>query len=207
MQSFLRRSIGFSQLNPGCSVFLITLFFCVTKSVFGQSDTNALPKLLPPDEKMPPTFWEQQETAMLAGILILILLATAVVWKMLHPGPRPVLPPAAAAREALAKCRAQPEDGKVLSEISQILRRYAAATFHFPPGEFTTSEFCRYLERSEQVPPQLARVHSDFLRACDERKFSPAASSAPLHAADRALEIVALTEKETRGLQQAGNPT
>lgn len=188
-------------------MFLITLFFCVTRRVSGQSETNALPKLLPPDEKMPPTFWEQHETAILAGILILILPATAVVWKMLHPGPRPVLPPADAAREALSKFRNEPEDGKALSEISRVLRRYAAETFDFPPGEFTTGEFCRCLERSEQVPPQLARIHSDFLRACDERKFSPAVSSTPLHAADRALEIVALTEKEIRELQRAGKPT
>jgi 1-acyl-sn-glycerol-3-phosphate acyltransferase len=182
-------------------VFL--LFFLATPGVFGQSATNALPKLLPPYGQMPPTFWGQHEMAAVAGSFILLALATAVVWRILKPRPRPVLPPAIIAGEALAKCGARSEDGKVLSEVSQTLRCYVGAVFEFPPGELTTAEFCRQLERSEKIAPQLTRAISDFLRACDERKFSPAISSAPLNAAGRALQFVAVIEEEVRRREDA----
>ncbi|HTV42393.1 MAG TPA: hypothetical protein VMF08_17630 [Candidatus Sulfotelmatobacter sp.] len=174
---------------------------------------NALPTLSPPYGQMPPTFWEQHGTAVLAGGFILLALAAAVVWRILNPGPQPVLPPATVARRALEKCRVRPEDGNVLSEVSQTLRRYVGAVFEFPPGEFTTAEFCRELERNEKIGPELKRALSDFLKACDERKFSPVVASSlggaaappyqdknhaavPLNAADRALEFVGLINGE-----------
>jgi hypothetical protein len=177
-------------------MFFSSLFLLAVPSVFAQSKTNALPTLSPPYGQIPPTFWEQHGTAVLAGGFILLALAAAVVWRILNPGPQPVLPPAIVARKALEKCRARPEDGIVLSEVSQTLRHYVGAVFKFPPGEFTTAEFCRQLERSEKVAPQLTGAISDFLRTCDERKFSPAASSAPINAAVRALDFVGLTEDE-----------
>lgn len=157
---------------------------------------------------MPPTFWERHGTAVIAGGFLLLVLGGVVVWSILKRGPQPVLPPEIVAREALAKCLGRPEDGKVLSEISQVLRHYFGAVSEFPPGELTTTEFCRQLESREKIAPQLTRVISEFLRECDERKFSPAISSglggagAPpyqkINAAERALEFIALTEKETR---------
>ena len=178
-------------------MFLSFLLLFATSRVFGQSKTNALPTLSPPYGKMPPTFWEQHGPTVLAGSFIFLGLAATVVWLILKPGLQPDLPPAIIARKALEKCRARPEDGTVLSEVSQTLRRYVGAVFEFPPGEFTTAEFCRELQRSEKVAPQLTSAISDFLRACDERKFSPAGSSAPLNAAVRALEFLALTKNET----------
>lgn len=180
------------------SMFWSSLFLFATPRGFAKPETNALPALSPPYGQMPPTFWEQHGTAIFAGSLIFLALAAAVVWQILKPRPQPVVPPGIAARKALAKCLGRPEDGIVLSEVSQTLRRYVGAVFEFSPGELTTAEFCRELERSEKIAPQLTRAISDFLRACDERKFSPAVSSAPLNAADRALQFLALTEKETR---------
>lgn len=180
-------------------MFLSSIFFLAIPSVFGQSTTNALPKLLPPRGPMPPTLWEQHGTAVLAGGLIFLVLAAVVVWQILKPRPHRVLPPAFIAREALAKCLGRPEDGKVLSQVSQTLRRYVGAVLGFPPGEFTTAEFCRELERSENISPQLRPAIADFLRACDERKFSPAVSSAPFDAAGRALEFIALIEEDACG--------
>jgi hypothetical protein len=197
------RPIRCSAFGVRCSVFLFSLFLLTTPPGFGQSETNALPKLLPAYAPMPPTFWEQHRMAVLAGGLILLALAAVVIWKILNPGPQPVLPPAIAAREALAKCRARPEDGKVLSEVLQALRRYVSAVFEFPPGERTTAEFCDELKRNEKITPQLTGEISDFLRACDERKFSPANSSAVLNAADRALEFIDLIEQKTREAEDA----
>lgn len=144
--------------------------------------------------------------AVLAGVLILIALASVLAWFILNPGPQPVLPPAIVAREALVKCAARPEDGKVLSEVSQALRQYFGAALEFPSGELTTDELCRELEHTQKITPRLTRDVSDFLRACDERKFSPAVSSSPLNAAGRALEFVALTEKEAHNREETSAP-
>ena len=197
MHLLRRQSIRRSTFDVRCSMFLPFLLLFATPPAFGQSQTNALPTLLPPYGKIAPTFWEQHGAAILVGSFIFLALAATVVWLILKPGLRPVLPPAIIARKSLEKCRARPEDGTVLTEVSQTLRRYVGAVFEFPPGEFTTAEFCAELERSEKVAPQLTSTISDFLRVCDERKFSPAASSVPLNAANRALEFVALTEQET----------
>jgi hypothetical protein len=156
--------------------------------------TNAMPQLLPPYGQMPPTFWEQHEAVVAAGGFVLLALAAFIVWRILNPRPQPVLPPAIAARAALARCRGRPEDRTVLGEVSQALRRYAGAVFEFPSGEYTTAEFCAELERSAKLTPELTRDISDFLRSCDERKFSPAVSSAPLDAADRANKFIVAIE-------------
>jgi hypothetical protein len=156
--------------------------------------TNALPKLVPPYGSMPPTFWEQHGTVVLAGSFVFLALAAGVVWRILKPKPQPVLPPVTVAREVLAKCRARPEDKKVLSEVSQAFRRYLGAVLELPAGEPTTAEICGELERSAKLTPELTGDISNFLRACDERKFSPADISAPLNAADRALEFIVAIE-------------
>ncbi len=176
-------------------MFLLSFFFLATSPLSGQSETNALPKLLPPYGQMPPTFWEQHGPAIVAGSVVLVLIAGLVLWRMCQRKPPVVVPPAVQAREALARWMGQPEDGNCLSDISQILRRYVVRAFEFPAGEFTTAEFCGELERSEKIGPELAQAISGFLRECDERKFSQAGSLTPLNAANRALELVALAEK------------
>ena len=113
------------------------------------------------------------------------------------------MPPAIVAREALTRFRDRPEDGNVLSEVSQVLRRYMSATLHFAPGELTTAEFCSELERSQKITPELKRGISEFLRACDDRKFSPAVLAPPLNAAERALQMI--TEKEEHTQEAAEN--
>jgi hypothetical protein len=179
-------------------MFLFFLFLLTTPGVFGQSQTNALPNLLPPLAPMPPSFRERYEIAIVAGVVILIALIAAGIWKILKPGPQPVMPPVAVAREALAKYAGRPEDGKVLSEVSQALRRYVGAVSGSSAGELTTEEFRHELARSEKIGAQLKNDISDFLRTCDERKFSSTPSTAPLNAVNRALEFISLIEEDIR---------
>ena len=120
---------------------------------------------------------------------------------MLRPESKVVLPPETVARQALAKLQPQPEDGKLLSEVSQILRRYVAAAFELPAAEMTTAEFCTALAGNEKIGAELTQTISNFLRECDERKFSLSSAAAPLNAAARALELVA--SAETRRLRSA----
>lgn len=159
------------MLNVECWVFLLLAFTGL--SLFAQASTNALPALAPPYGEIPPTFWERHGTMILAGGITLIALAVLILWKLFQPKPAVILPPEILAREALTKLLNQPEDGRLLSEVSQILRRYVIAAFGLPAGEFTTAEFSAALAASENIGAELAQMISNFLHQCDERKFAP----------------------------------
>jgi hypothetical protein len=159
------------------------------------ADTNALPALAPAYGEIPPTFFEQHETLVIIGVLAFLILVSLTLWKIFQPKPAIILPPEIVAREALTKLLRQPEDGKLLSEVSQILLRYVIAAFNFSAAELTTAEFCAALAADKKIGAELAGFISSFLRECDERKFSTSPAAAPLNAAERALEILNLAEQ------------
>jgi len=169
------------------------------------SPTNALAPLAPAYLEMQPTFWEQHGLAMLVGSFVLMALAGFAAWIIWQPKPPAIVPPAVLARETLEKLRRQPENGTVLSEISQALRRYLLTAFGFPVGEGTTSEFSAALAGNEKVGAELAQAVAGFLRECDERKFSPMNPPAPLNAAARALKLMEQAEQR-RALGSAPAP-
>lgn len=188
----------------GCWVFLP--FACFALSLSAQTSlTNALPPLVPAYGEMRPTFWEQHGTAMLVGSLVLLALAGVVAWLSSRPQPPVMAPPEVLARERLAKLLGQPENGNVLSEISQTLRRYLLAALGFPSGEWTTSEFSAALAGNDKVGAELAQAVAGFLRECDARKFSPVNPSGQLNAAGRALELIGKVEQR-RALWSAPVP-
>lgn len=185
-------------------MFLIVI--CSAFSAFAQTDTNALPPLAPVYPKLPPTFWEQHGAEALVGGLVFLGMAAIVLWLLFKPRPPKITPPEIVARQALVRLKERAEDGKVLSEVSQILRRYISTALGFPPGELTTAEFSAALAGNRKIGEDLAQTISKFLRECDERKFSPAVRSAaftrseppeggtpsqlPPNATNRALDIV-----------------
>ena len=159
------------------------------------ADTNALPALTSAYGEIPPTFLEQHGTLVIIGFIAFLFLAAPTVWKILQPKPATILPPEIVAREALEKLLRQPEDGKILSEVSQILRRYVAAAFELSAAEMTTKEFCTALAASKKISVELAQDISNLLRECDDRKFSTQLSTAPLNAAAQAIKLITLAEK------------
>ena len=171
-------------------VSILFLPFAVT-----AADTNDPSALAPAYGEIPPTFWEQHGTTIIVASLVFVVLATLLIWKLLQPKPPVVIPPEVLAREALAKLQGQSEDGKLLSEVSQILRHYVAAVFDLPSGELTTTEFLTAVARHEKIPIDLGETVCGFLRECDVRKFSPANAAAPINAVARALEFISLAEK------------
>jgi len=170
---------------------------CVAVEQLQAQPSNATPTLVPAYTELPPTFWEQHKTIVIIGVLLATALIVLLVWNVFRPKPAPILPPGKIARDALARLQAQPEDGNLLSEVSQILRGYVGAVFQMPGAELTTAEFCAALARNEKIDLQLGESVSSFLRECDVRKFSPAGGAAPVNAANRALEIVARIEQKT----------
>jgi hypothetical protein len=163
--------------------------------LYAQPATNGLPALSPAYPELPPTFWEQhQSTIIVAGFAVLAFAFYFLkVW--LRPESPKILAPEVAARQALARLQGQAEDGNLMSDVSLILRRHISVTFNLPNNELTTSEYCAAIEANPEIGAELAETISSFLRELDVRKFSPSIGSAPINAAGRALEIIALAEK------------
>jgi hypothetical protein len=160
----------------------------------GTPGTNAIPALLPPYDEMPPTFWERCGIWVLVTVLGVVALGVLGMWLYFRPKPHAILPPEVQARLALEALRQRPEDADCLGTVSQILRKYFIGAFELPPGELTTAEFCRALSSHDQIAAELSSAVADFLRRCDERKFSLMVAAAPLGAVIRGLELVALGE-------------
>jgi hypothetical protein len=164
---------------------------------------DAIPRLHPPRGEIAPAFWEQYGVwVIIAGALLLGVIGV-VVWWLRRPGPVVVVPPAVEARQALEPLRPQAEDGQLLSRVSQILRRYVSTACGLPPGEMTTTDFCRAIADQDWLGPDLSSALGDFLRKCDERKFAPAAPAAALGAVAQALKLIELAEARRAELRQA----
>ena len=166
------------------------------------ADTNDLPKLIPAYGEIQPTFVEQHGMLIIIGCIALVVLAVLVVWKRLQPNPAVVVPPEIVALNALTKLGSQPEDRKLLGEVSQILRRYISAAFEMPAAELTTAEFCAALAENKKIGDKLAKVAGALLHDCDEQKFSSSPVTAPLTAVARALELVMLAENRRAQISQ-----
>lgn len=163
-----------------------------------SAQTDDLSTLAPAYGELPPTFFEQHQILILIGICGTLALATLAVWKLLQPKPMFVSSPETVAREALLKLQGQPEDGKVLSEVSQVLRRYLGSVFQMPGAELTTSECHSVLLLKDKIELPLRESIYNFLRECDARKFSLADETAPFNSVGQALALVARIEQSTR---------
>ena len=141
--------------------------------LLAQTPTNALPALAPPYGEIPPTFWERHGTVILVAGIALIALAVLILWKLFQPKPPVILPPEVLAREALSKLLDQPEDGRLLSNVSQILRRYVIAAFELPAAELTTTEFCAALAASEKIDRNWLRPFLVFCESVTSGNFHP----------------------------------
>jgi hypothetical protein len=170
-------------------VSILSLPFAVS-----AADTNALPPLMPACPQIQLTFWEQYEILVLAGVFVILCFLGLCVWMLLKPKPPVVSSPGQVAREALGKLKDRPQDGRLLSEVSQIFRRYVGAVFGFPAAEMTTSEFAAALVANPKAGPQVAEVLANFLRACDKDKFMASNTAPPLNAVERALHLVGQIE-------------
>lgn len=179
--------------------FLALPAFSATNVLSAADD---LPQLRPPRAEIPPTFWERYGVWVIVGSIAFVALMAVAVWLVTRPKPPVMVPPEVRAKQALEPLLVKPEDGLVLSQVSQTLRRYITEAFALPPGEQTTSEFCRLIVANERLGPELAGAISEFLRRCDERKFTPSPPSAPIGAPAIALKFVEAAQNRLADLRQ-----
>ena len=142
-------------------------------------------------------------TGVIVGGMAVLAIAGFAVWLALRPKPPVIVPPEVQARDELESLRKLPEDGRVLSKVSQAMRRYFGAAFALPPGELTTAEFCRAIAGNDQIGSDLSAATGDFLRRCDERKFAPDSPPQSIGAAEYALKLVGQAETGREQLRQA----
>ena len=194
---------GLSRFFRGWFVFLSGLQLAAATA----QTTNDIPPLYPPHEEIPPSWWEQHGWSILSACVVLLVFTALAAWRFLRAKPEMVLPPETKARLALEQLRSEPETGAVLSQVSQILRRYLVTVFELPPEELTTTEFCRVLEQSAKVGPELAAAVGKFLCACDRLKFSPTEPPLQFNGAAQALDLVERAELRRAQVRQAiGTP-
>jgi len=196
-------------LRPSAFGFRISaaaLLF-ITSTLLLAADTNTpdalSSSLRPPRPEILPTFWEQYGAWVIVFATLLLAVVAVVVWLATRPKPAVPVPWSLLARRELEPLAPQPEDGTVLSRISQILRHHLASAFGLPSGEVTTSEFCRSLVGSDQIGPDLSGEITVFLKECDLRKFAPAPPASSCDAVARSLRIVERAEKRLADLQRA----
>lgn len=162
-------------------------------AVAHAQDADSTPKLAPPYPELTPTFWEQYGNAVILCGIVFVALVAVGVWLGLRKSPAAPEPPEVRAQNEMRALQAVPEDGVVLSQVSQALRRYFVAAFGLPPGEYTTAEFCRLINGNEKIGVELAASVAAFLQEADERKFA-ANPVKPADAAKRALDLVERSE-------------
>jgi hypothetical protein len=198
--------IGRWKLNVQRSMFPLAILSLLTAfPLRGQttvSPTNASPQLSPPYGELPPTIWEQHGNSIAFAGLGFIALVAFGLWLFFRPKPKVVGPPEMEAREALENLRRQPEDGVIVSRVTQVVRNYFIAAFQMAPGELTTTEFRREIFGNEKVGAELSMAAIEFLRDCDARKFSTIARSTKADAANRALNLVEQAERRRSQLRQ-----
>ncbi len=173
------------------AIFLAVCSLPLVQSTLAQP-AEEIPKLQPPHAEIPPTFWEQYGVTVVLGSLVLLGVLGLLIRRLARPLPKLDTPPEARARWALEALHSKPEDGELLSRVSQIVRHYFGAVFPLPPGELTTMEFCRAADDCPAIGAELATAAGEFLRECDRRKF---ASAPPAGEADAVARALALVEK------------
>ena len=186
--------------------FPLARFLFLPLAVLAASP-DALPALAPAYGELPPTFWEQHQSAIITAGFALLAFAFFFLKVMLRPASPVILPPEVVVRQALTGLQNEPEDGEILSAVSQILRHYVSDTFNLPNHQLTTAEFCAAIAGNQQIGMELAETISSFLRDCDVRRFSPAHSATAINAVGRALEIVSRAEERLRSAPVPGAAT
>jgi hypothetical protein len=171
-----------------------------------ESGADSL-ELLPPYAEMPPSFWEQYGALIILAAILLLAGVAILLWLLLRPRPPVNVPIEIQTRRDLEALRQRNEDGQVLSQASRAVRRYFATAFELSANELTTTELCRAVETSDKFSPELAAKVTDFLRRCDELKFSPASSPEKFGATERGLELVQLGETRRALLRQSAAVT
>jgi hypothetical protein len=180
-------------------------------AVFGLV-TNAAPEEIPPLEpalpEVPPGFWERHGMLIAVLLFIFLIAVGASIWLLKRKRTIPPEPPATTARQQLSRLRKAPADARLLSTVSNVLKRYLANAFDLPKAEMTTGEFCRALAGQSRLGTELSSRATALLRSWDEQKFSatpPAWTEKPVEQANEMVDLGEARLAQLRRAEQASS--
>ena len=202
----LCRAVG--QKTPDCSYGKLEFLACLSASAalricvkiwvlvisltcsssIALAGAEKIPPLEPPKGELAPTFWEAHGWAVGFGVVAVIVLVELCWLWFRRPREVPVTPPDVLARRALEALRGAPENAEMLVKLSRLLRWYVIHSLGLPPVELTTADLRKALQSGPSVSPDLTLGITEFLRKCDECKFSPLPPTPPQGAVATALE-------------------
>ena len=163
-----------------------------------KPSNEEIPPLKPPLGEIPPDVWEEHGTAMVTGGVLTLAAIGVAVWFAFRPRPVDPITPETQARKELETLKGQAQTGKLLSNVSRVTRSYLSRVFQLPATELTTTEFCELLAKEERVGLTLASTAQNFLKHCDELKFSSAPPPGPFDAVAESLKLVEQGEARLR---------
>jgi hypothetical protein len=155
-----------------------------------------LPVLRPPRDEISQTFWEQHGWPVIIAAFLIVLFLAALLVLLTRPKRARPEPPEVWARRNLTALQGRAEDGAALMEVSRAFRRYVMFAYNLPPEELTTAELNKMLQSNSKAEATLAMAIGDFLRQCDEDKFSRQSRPSRANAASRALELLEKIESQ-----------
>lgn len=166
-------------------------------------EPDEIPELRPPEELLPPTFWEQHAWGASLSVACIVVGLALILWWLRRPKAVVTTPVAVLARKALEALRNRPENFPLVSEVSRIVRHYLASALTLRSDELTPEELEGQLKTHPLLGRELAHELIAFFRACDEKKFSPQPPAPPLGAVERARQFVEQIELRRREAERA----
>lgn len=183
------------QFSALCLVGSVWMSHAFAGDTNKLSGTDEIPPLNPPMEELPATLWERHGQRIFLGTAGALCAGGlgAALWFNRRREERE-RDPAEFARAQLHDLEGKPEDGKVLTAASRVVKGYFSAAFGLGGVELTTTEFLAELGAQRGIKEDLKHDAQAFLQECDLRKFSPAPPLAAHPALPRAFDLVKRAE-------------
>jgi hypothetical protein len=167
-----------------------------------ESEAQALK---PPRMELPPTFLEGHGLQLAACAIVFFAALGCGIYLFLKPRRDIPEPPVVIVRRRLAELMKKEETGALIMEVSVALKHYLNRVLEFMPGEKTTAEFHAALSGQTGIPTELAANIAEFLKRCDEWKFSASPLPARLNVVEKAGSLVDSTESALQKNAEAAN--
>jgi len=172
----------------GCLLAVGLILQARAQEATGKPDP--IPPLKPPKPVIAPTYWEEHSALIVPAALAGVGLVAGALWLTFRKRPTPAEAPAHKALRELDELATAPQEGRMLSRVSRTVRDYLTAAFDMPREETTTTEFVERVRHLPALGEGIAAKVPEFLRACDERKFSAQPPPGEFNAVARARELI-----------------